>query len=234
MDDLETPTGGDATEASAKRIRKPAAKRSRARASVPEVADVLAFAAQTLGESVAAEASPDAGEAAAAPKRARGRRVKADSANVSAEQTGSTGSDGGATLFSESAGSADRSGSSENARAEAADAVAPSYANEAAAEPSAPFTASFSPDDPEPATQQADERPVFVPSGGASAAGDASFGGDENAGAGSGEMPAGEPPGGVGGGAGGAGVGAGFDAAGAARREERKSWWERKKEKKRQ
>ncbi|MCX6938988.1 MAG: transcription termination factor Rho [Verrucomicrobia bacterium] len=209
MDDLETPTGENATDAPAKRVRKPAVKRARPSASVPEVANVLAFAAQTLGESPAGESSASAPEA----KRPKTRRGKAPVAHELAEAAVNDSAPAEPVWFQEPA----PQDKPDNAHFDAT----PSPPTPAAEyETQAPFSASFSPDDTAPELESAPERPVFIPSGAEPSSGAT----EENT----------QAPGAPAGPENPSNSSAGFDAAGAARREERKSWWERKKEKKRQ
>ena len=215
MDDLETPTGADATKATAKRVRKPAAKRASPRGSVPEVADVLAFAAQTLGETVTGEPSSPV---SAQPKRAKGRRTKAAAVETDVQADTQETPAAEPVWFNTSP-------APDTAHFDAAPSSTPEESPAVLDhESEAPFTASFSPDDPAPDSNDAnpvDERPVFVPSGTNPSP---SVNNDALDTSGANPPVQTNTPGG----------GGGFDAAGAARREERKSWWERKKEKKRQ
>ena len=206
MEDSENPGNADASTGAAKRVRKPAAKRGRPRASASdEVAGLVLDPGEP--QAVSAEASGAvaegsiAGGAEAAPRAKRGRPRRSQIDAAGGADAGA--SDAGDSLFNRDDDVFERpAGNSDE-----------------------PFKASFDPNDDAPADVGAggtddtrDERPVFVPGGGSAPVPDAANESGE-------ASPEGGQPGAP------AGGGAGGDQG---RREDRKSWWERKKEKKRQ
>lgn len=200
MDNLDNSEAAAADAAAPKRTRKPAVKRPRGRAAASQDEGQLPLvAAEGLAS---AEGSSDVASSAEEAAPARAKRVR--------------------TRRPRGAESGDESGAGAEPDADAGDS---DYKTSASGEP---FRASFGPEDDEPASggsEQAAERPVFVPSGASSASVDHNDSDAVPRSAESAQSAAGGES---------APVGGGGSSAEAARREERKSWWERKKEKKRQ
>jgi transcription termination factor Rho len=213
MDDLETPSNADASTGAAKRVRKPAAKRTRSRASISDDGAALPLDAGDGVEASDAASAPE-GDAAPRAKRVRTRRVKTDS-----EVEGDSANNGGVQGVDRAAGKESGESVEGGLFSDRQDSQGGQDGDfeRPAGHSDEPFKASFDPNDDAPSPSETpsegrdggresggEPRPVFVPGGGS--------------------VPASSE---------GPGVVAGPGGAEQARREEPKSWWERKKEKKR-